>query len=49
MRAAIGIVLLGGLAIGAAGAADAPQSAAKSALQSGIQGDTWVSIAKLPD
>lgn len=45
MRAAIGVVLLGGLVFSAAGAADAPRSAAKSSPP----GDTWASIAKLPD
>jgi hypothetical protein len=45
MRAVIGVVLLGGLVFSAAGAADATRPAAKSSLQ----GDTWASIAKLPD
>jgi hypothetical protein len=45
MRAAIGVGLLVGLVFNAAGAADATRSAAKSSPQ----GDTWSSIAKLPD
>jgi hypothetical protein len=45
MRVAMGVLLLNWLALGAAAAADAPQTAAKSSPQ----GDTWASIAKLPD
>ena len=49
MRAVMGVLLLTSLAFGAAAAADAPQGAAKASHPGGNQGDTWASIAKLPD
>src|SRR6185437_9036842 len=46
MRVATGILLLSLAALGTAAAADSPQAAA---AKSSPQGDTWASIAKLPD